>query len=133
MIYYIKNEQDGAYVYPNRRISGYSALTVIKKLCLKHLTTLEGYIKSVKPIIDDKYKIPVVLSHKYAFFSTKSMRDYDSIWINYMAIKEIVYLDKNILFIFDEKYQLSIKLSTKSYQKLVRIIIIILKYKKSLE
>lgn len=133
MIYFIKNEVDGAMLYPNKRRSGPSALSVIKKLCHQHLTTFEGYTKTVRKIITEQQKIPIVLSSKYAFFSTKSYKDIDSIWINYMAIKEIAYLNKSIIFIFDEKYQLEVNISTKSYQRLVSVIFKVLKYKESLE
>lgn len=133
MIYFIKNESEGAFLYPNRRRSGVSAINVIKKLSIQHLTTLEGYLKSVRLITNSRYKIPLVLSSKYVFFSTKAFYDYDSIWINYMAIKEIIYLEKHIIFIFDEQYQLKVEFSTKNYQRLVTLIFKVLKYKDSLE
>jgi len=124
---------DGAYVYPNRRRSGYTALSVIKKICLKHLTTFDAYLKTVRLIMPDRYKIPIVLSSRYAFFSTKSYRAVDSIWINYMEVKEIVYLRKIVIFIFDEKYKLSIEMTTKNYQRLVSLIFKVLKYRESLD
>lgn len=133
MIYFIKNESDGAYIYPNRRRSGASSIAVIKKLCIKHLTTLEGYLKSARLITNCRYKIPIVLSSKYVFFSTKAIHDFDSIWINYMQIREIIYLERHIIFIFDEQYQLKIEFSTKNYQRLVTLIFKVLKYKDSLE
>jgi uncharacterized membrane protein YobD (UPF0266 family) len=133
VIYFIKNESEGAFLYPNRRRSGVSAINVIKKLCSKHLTTLEGYLKSVRLITNSRYRIPVVLSSKCVFFSTKGFYDYESIWVNYMEIKEIVYLEKHILFIFDEQYQLKVEFSTKNYQRLVTLIFKVLKYKDSLE
>ena len=49
-----------------------------------------------------------------------------------MAIKEIAYLNKSIIFIFDEKYQLEVNISTKS-QRLVSLIFKVLNYKVSLE
>lgn len=133
VIYYIKNEVDGAYIYPNKRRSGYTAFGVVKKICLKHLTTFEAYLKTVRLIMPDRYKIPIVLSSRYAFFSTRSYKDIDSIWINYMEIKEIVYLRTSIIFIFDEKYELNIEMTTKNYQRLVSIIFKVLKYRESLD
>lgn len=133
MIYYIQNENDGAYIYPNKKRANFTALSVIKNICIKHLTSLESYLKAVKNILDSRYRIPIVLSSKYAFFSTKAMRNIDSIWINYFAVKEIIYLEKTIVFIFDVHHRLEIEISSKNYQRLVSLIFKVLKYKSSLE
>ena len=133
MIYYIQNEKDGAYIYPHKKRVGFTALSVIKSICVDHLTSLESYLKSVKRILDSRYRIPIVLSSRYAFFSTKAIRNIDSIWINYFAVKEIIYLEKTIMFIFDVNHRLEIEISTKNYQRLVSLIFKVLKYKSSLE
>lgn len=133
LIYFIRNETDGAYIYPNRRQSGLSNISVIRKICNKHLTSFESYLKSIRRIFQEQYHIPIVLSGKLAFFSTKSYRSIDNIWINYLAIKEIIYLEKTMIFIFDERYQLEVKITTERYQRIVTLIFKILKYKESLE
>lgn len=133
LIYFIRNETDGAYIYPNRRRSGVSNMSVLRKICHKHLTSFESYLKSIRHMFQEQYQIPIVLSGRYAFFSTKSYRSVDNIWINYLAIKEIIYLDKKMIFIFDEKYQLEVEMTSKRYQRLVSLIFKILKYKESLE
>lgn len=133
MIYYIKNEADGGYVYPNRRKIAQSAKGALNKICMKYLTTLEGYLKSVEKIVTIKYKIPIVLSDSIAFFPTNGMKSYDVIYLNFFAIEEIIYLENEIVFIFDDIHQLKINFKTKNYQRLVQTIFIILNYKKSLE
>lgn len=133
MIYYIKNEVGGAFIYPFKRFAGASTLSTVKSLCLKHLFTLEGYLKSAKKILNIQYKIPIIISRSTALFSIKGYKDYENIWINYHAIKEIYYQKEMIVFIFDTHHLLEVKLSSKSYQRIVMTIFEILKYKDSLE
>ncbi len=132
MIYYIKNEMDGGYSYPGRHKLSKSAIAAVRGLCIKHLFTLEGYLKSVKKVFQVKYLVPVVLSDRLAFFYTKAMRDYDNIWINLVAIKEIKVDGKKLVFLFDDLHQIYVDMTLNRYHKLATTIFNVFKYKESL-
>lgn len=132
MIYYIKNEADGGYSYPGRHKLSKSAIAAIRGLCMKHLFTLDGYLKSVKKILKLKYLVPVVVSNQLAFLYTNAMRDYDNVWINILAVKEMKVSGDKLIFIFDDAHQIDVFMSLNRYHKLKATIFNIFKYKESL-
>lgn len=50
MIEYIKHEHHNTHIYQSDKIDivSESAFSVIKKLCLDHLVTYEGYVKAIQ-------------------------------------------------------------------------------------
>ncbi|MDO9629276.1 MAG: competence protein ComK, partial [Acholeplasmataceae bacterium] len=66
-----------------------SSLSYIKRLCVDHLFTYEGYLKAVKKKFDMSYKIPLYISDTIQLIPTKRTRDYENIWINYASIFRI--------------------------------------------
>lgn len=111
---------------------GRSALGIIKELYHKNLSSLEGYIKSVRKMLNLKYKIPFFINDFYIFIYDKSYKDYETIFINYKEIRYIKKMNKNICIHFHNDDVIMVNLSLNIYERLVMSISLIDKYKKSL-
>src|SRR5690606_10856632 len=103
MIYYIKNEINGGVAYPEKKVMARSALGAINSLCKENLFTLEGYLKATRENLGFKYKIPIVISNCKVFFYTKSLKSYDNIFINFVAIEKAEKLGELTRLIFDDE------------------------------
>lgn len=91
MIEYIKHEHQKTYIYQNDKtdIVSESVFFVIRKLCLDHLVTYEGYIKAIQVKYQKKHLIPLVLSNEISLIPLLRVRDYENIWINSAQIKAL--------------------------------------------
>jgi len=91
MIQYIENTAEGSILYQEGTTIKLtmSNLSFIKKKCLESLFTYEGYLKAVQKKIGIRYKVPVYIDDVTWMIPTKRVRDYDNIWINYAAIREV--------------------------------------------
>lgn len=94
MIEYIINHPTGSIIFFTEDMiySKKNALSIVKSLCIEGLTTYDGYIKAVKKKFNYSYRIPVYLSEELCLFQTQRVRDYENIWINYTAIKDMINL-----------------------------------------
>ncbi len=132
MIYYIYNSTHGGMIEPGSIIAGRSAFGVAKKLCQKHLFSYDGYIQSVQMNLSIKRKIPIVITNDLVFFSTQAVESFENIFVNYMMIEKVEYKGEYITLFFDEKYQLSVKLTKTAYLRNQTKIKQIINYKRSL-
>ncbi|MBN3491155.1 competence protein ComK [Acholeplasma equirhinis] len=132
MIYYIKNDSLGGISYPEGRVLGRSAYGAIKNLCMKHLFSLEGYLKAVKETLNLGYKIPIIVSEEIVFFHTGSLKSYESIFINFFAIESIESKGENLWIHFSKDETLEIPMKMEEYKRIERAIFNIFKYKESL-
>lgn len=132
MINYIRNTNEGAKVYPSHSVCGRSSLGYIKKLCMKQLFTLDGYLKALKNELNISYKAPIFINYDLIFISTKSLKHYDNIFINFTQIKEVNDLKDSIGIIFKNNDYLEVEISPKTYKRLAITIFNLYKYKESL-
>lgn len=102
MIEYIKHEQQMTYIYQDTQIEKQkqSVMFVIKKLCLEHLTTYEGYVKAIQNKYDKHHLIPLILSNELSLIPIMRVREYDNIWINACAIKSIKTITNGVMITF---------------------------------
>ena len=91
----------------------------IKRRCLSHLKTYEGYIKAVQANFSFKYQIPVLLSESEQYIPTKRIKDYDHIWINAAAVKCYAFNGKQTTFIFYSGNKISISISKSTVNRLL--------------
>lgn len=91
MIEYIKHEHHNTHIYQSDKIDivSESAFSVIKKLCLDHLVTYEGYVKAIQVKYQKKQLIPLVLSDEISLIPLLRVRDYENIWVNSVEIKAL--------------------------------------------
>ncbi|NLK12173.1 MAG: hypothetical protein GX312_01085 [Candidatus Phytoplasma sp.] len=131
---YIINTASGCTVFNQKEETYFiTQLTFIKKLCEKHLFTLEGYLKSVKKHLKISYKIPIVINESLILFSTQAFRDYENIWINYANIEKTIFFKNQTKIIFFDKTELTIKITEEQYANIVHKINEIRHYKLSLK
>lgn len=132
MICYIKNTPTGIYLQGNETSRAHSALGVIKELCRKHLFELEGYLESTKLILNIKYKIPIYISNQLVFFYLSGLREFETIFINYRAIKNVVFLAQKTQIEFLDGSSLLLEISKRVYQKMIIVVKQVINYKNSL-
>ena len=91
MIEYIKHEHHNTHIYQSDKIDivSESAFSVIKKLCLDHLVTYEGYVKAIQVKYQKKQLIPLVLSDEISLIPLVRVRNYENIWVNSVEIKAL--------------------------------------------
>jgi competence transcription factor ComK len=116
MIEYIIQTHKGTKIYQTNgefEVSNRS-IYVVKQLCEQALFSYEGYIKSVKKLIDRKYKIPVVIDQSTKLIPTKNTKSYDNVWLNYEAIQSIkkVHDTLEIFFYSGKKIYMNISFLT---------------------
>jgi|SRR5690606_21337405 len=131
MIYYIKNEINGGVSYPEKKVMARSALGAINLLCKENLFTLEGYLKTTREILGIKYKTPIVISDFKVFFYTKSLKSYDNIFINFVAIDKSEKVDEYTRLTFEDEV-LDLDLKYNEFIRISKHIFKILKYRESL-
>lgn len=127
MIQYIKNNAQGSIIYQEERtiMLPISNLSYIKKCCLNHLFTYEGYLKAVQLHYGKSYKIPVFIDEYTMMIPIRRVRDYNNIWINFAAIDEIIENNDYIQIYFFGNRQLDIKYSIKAFKRQIDDLLII--------
>ncbi len=122
MIDYITNEKNHTYIYQENKVSihAISNLSYVKQMCMNHLFTYEGYIKSVKRMFGYHYKIPIFLHEGLQLIATKSVRNYDNIWINYASVESIDYIGNRIRLTFTSHRILIIEISKQAFNEQIK-------------
>lgn len=119
MIEYIVNNAYGCLVYKEDRIKQLkkSNLSYVKELCISSLFTYKGYLKANK--IENKLvsKVPVYINDQTMLIPIKRTRDYDNIWINYAAIKNMLPDGKGLKVIFHSNREVAIDNSANQLMK----------------
>jgi competence transcription factor ComK len=102
MIEYIKQQEQGLAVYQMDAIDYYqmSTLRYIKLKCEQALFTYDGYIKSCKKLLKSSYKIPVIIDDETMLIPCGNTRLYETLWVNYPAIKGVNECAEGILLTF---------------------------------
>lgn len=119
MLEYIMNNHLGSTLFYSDKItfSSKSNLSIIKSLCIDSCFTYEGYIKAVKKKLKFSYKIPIYINEFLCMIQTKSIRDYENIWINYAAITSLSSNDDVLFVEFISGRNLSVKISLYTIRK----------------
>ncbi|PKK94264.1 MAG: hypothetical protein CVV61_00510 [Tenericutes bacterium HGW-Tenericutes-6] len=117
MILYLKQTNLGTEIYQKtqKMITSKSPLSVIKALCIAHLCTYEGYIKSVQSLFHIKQLIPVYLSDDLMLIPTGRVRDYLTIWVNVSEVIDIKPLEHKTMLTFSNQENLVILMSLRKY------------------
>jgi len=119
-MYFIKRHENGIVI---RETSGLIVLpTSLKKylneLCLNNLTTYEGRITATKILLSDKKNIPIYINRNLLFYSTGSLRDYNTVFVNYFSVISVVKVSKSTTrFIFTN---LEEEIMEVSYQRIMK-------------
>lgn len=119
MIEYMMNHQDGTIVYQtyNITIHKHSLIYTVNKLCMEHLCTYDGYLKSVQKQHHFSELIPIYLSETLQLIPIKRYRAYDNCYINYASIESYHQIENEIEIVFISGRKLYIKLSLYSFGK----------------
>ena len=87
---------------------------------MNHLFTYEGYLKAVKHVFNYGYRIPVYINPHMMMFSTKNVRDYDNVWINYASIVSINYIGNRIRLGFTSGKEIEVIMSKHNLNMQIR-------------
>jgi len=126
---YIRRNDDGVLIKDENH--EYSLKIGIKNhinnLCMENLSTFDGRKKAVIKYLNQKNNIPIYVDDKVFLYPTKSIREYDMIFINYYSVLSFRKIDStSTLFIFNNLDELvvnvSIKKVIKQHQRIENII-----------
>ncbi len=92
IVLYIKREFDKTIVKTTEKklVINEIPKRFIDNLCIENLSTFAGRYFSTKKKLEIKSLVPIFVDDKNLLFPTKSIRDYDCIWINYYKIKKVL-------------------------------------------
>lgn len=89
MIEFIRNDAKGTVIYQTDhtiRQNG-SALRYVKLLCEFALFSLDGYLVACRKHQKTSYRTPVVIDDETQLIPSGGLRNYETVWINYPAIR----------------------------------------------
>ena len=109
---YIRNTAQGAIIYQKTHTNTHkrhSNLTVIKKLCVSHLFTYQGYLSAVKECLKMSYKVPIYMSEAHQWIALENIRCYENIWINMANVETTKRHHEGTQFVFFDTQTLCVK------------------------
>ena len=84
----------------------------INDLCLKNLSTYDGRRESVVSLLKEKCNIPIYINNSTFLYPTKSLREYDMLFLNYYEILSFRKVDsRKTLFIFNNLSEMIVNIS----------------------
>lgn len=117
---YIKRHIGGIEV--NQELGSIIINTSLKKyinsLCMKNLSTYQGRIISTQKFLEETSNIPIYIDKETCLYSTKSIRDYNTVFINYHEVLSIRKVSKDYTcFIFNNLNKITFKVSENKVKK----------------
>ncbi|BCR36570.1 competence protein ComK [Mariniplasma anaerobium] len=115
---YMINTSNGCQIYQKNQIikKNMNTLTYVKKLCLNHLFTYQGYIDACRKVLNLKYKIPLYITDHIQLIPIKSIRDYDNVWINYAYVMSYRDYEGGLIVFFYDGTQIVANISIKTFR-----------------
>ncbi len=131
MIEYIVNNAFGCLVYQEDEIVQMKKtnLSFIKELCLDNMFSYSGYLKAVKKKINISYKTPVYIDDLNRFIPTRRVRDYENIWVNCAAVKNVSRSEGGVRIRFFSDKEKTVNISFNSFIKQMKQLEVIRKVK----
>jgi competence transcription factor ComK len=121
-MYYIIHTAFGCQIYQkDGSIKEYvSTFSYVKKLCMQHLFTYQGYIKACRKKLGFKYKIPIYINDCLQLIPLKSVRDYDNIWVNYAHIRSFEVHKEGLEIFFFDGTRIVLNISIKTFKTQIK-------------
>lgn len=117
---YMKRHKDGIIIRNKNqdKIMRTTLLKHINNLCIENMATYEGRITAAKKLLNIKSNIPIYISKKLILYPIISIREYDTVLVNYSEVLSIKKVDMiHTKFIFTN---LDEKILKVSYQKIMK-------------
>ena len=119
-MYYLKRNDTGILIKDGSK--EYQINTGLKKyindLCMENLSTYDGRRLAIASLLKQIDNIPIYINKHIFIFPTKSLREYDMLFINYFSILSVKKYDENhTLIIFENLEELVVEASIKKIIK----------------
>ena len=128
-MYYLKRHINGVMLKSEEKeeILQIGMKQYINNLCLDYLATFDGRRKAISRLLRQNNNIPIYINDEVFVYPTKSLREYDMVFINYHSVlsyKRIASKKTKIIFEnFDELIiNISIKKVIKQHERIKYII-----------
>jgi len=90
----------------------------IDSLCMKNMSTYDGRKIAAKKILNIKSNIPIYISNKIILYPTKSIREFDTVFINYFEVLSVKQINGTMtLFTFTNLEELIVEVNIKKILK----------------
>jgi len=107
---YIKRDVNGIQI--DNILVDTSLIKYINNLCIKSHSTIDGRINASKKILLKNSKVPFIINDNILVFPTKSLRDYETILINFFSVMSFKKVQKNKTeIIFNDLTKITIDIS----------------------
>ena len=118
---YIKRTLSGISIYKDDKeyVLNKGLKSFINELCLQNGSSFKGRIDSAKYILKKNANVPIYISIDIILFPTVSIRNIESILVNYKEISHFIEEEKGCLVVFKDSSKLDIK---QSFYKLTNLI-----------
>lgn len=119
-MYYIKRNNVGIIVKDENQeyCINIGIKNHINNLCMENLSTFDGRRKAVIKLLNQRNNIPIYIDSKRFLYPTKSLREYDMLYINYYSVLSFKMIDAmNTLFIFNNLDELVVNVSVNKIVK----------------
>lgn len=101
----------------------------INELCLKNMSTYDGRREALSLFLNENNNIPIYVDRNMFLYPTKSIRVYDTVFINFYEVLSIKKVDnRHTKFIFTNLYEKTLEISFNKTMKQHRRIGKILEY-----
>jgi len=121
MKYYVKRVYEGTLIVGSEDIFIKDSISkYFNSLCIGNFSTFDGRINALKNRYGYKTLTPLYVSSDLIFFPTMSPRNYDCLWINYFAVKEI--RDEEVVLVNEEIIEVKqsvLKMQFKRFEEIV--------------
>ncbi len=120
---YLKRSSEGIVVIDKKtRTYTIGVKHFINELCLRNLSTFEGRVKASSKVLNVGSNVPVYVNENMILFPTKSLRNYDCIYINFLRVLNVEEgLNGLNKVIFDDLTEVNVNVSiTKIKRQMVR-------------
>ena len=119
-MYYIKRNDKGIFI--KDEFQEYSLNIGIKSyinnLCIENLSTFDGRKRALIKHLNQKNNIPIYVDDKVFLYPTKSLREYDMLFINYFSVLSLRRIDLyTTLLTFNNLDELIVNVSYKRVKK----------------
>lgn len=119
-MYYIKRSNDGIIVKGefHELLIKSGIKSYLNNLCMDNLSTFDGRRKAISKLIKHKNNVPIYVNKDIFVYPTKSLREYDMLFINYHAVLSYKKIERNkTLFVFNNLEELVVEVSINKIMK----------------
>jgi len=115
---YIKRSTHGVAVYgKENKVYNKGLIDYVNTLCIRNMSTFQGRKEAVSKLLLSKTNLPIYVNEDVILYPTKSLREYDSILINYHNVLSFRSENEGTKIIFKDLSMLDLTENSQKIEK----------------